>query len=60
MVWAVVIVGGNVPILGPWAKTAPFRKAVLFNRQILAKAELGLIWTDYTCYEHEWSSIFGW
>jgi len=34
------------PFLGPLAKTAPFWKAVLFNGQILAEAEPGLIWTD--------------
>jgi len=38
-----VPMGANVPILGPSAKTAPSRKAVLFNGQILAEAEPGLI-----------------
>jgi len=51
--WVVAITGANVPILGPllaWgpflgplAKTAHSRKAVLFNEQILAEAEPGLI-----------------
>jgi len=36
------------PFLGPLAKTALSRKAVLFNGQILAEAEPGLIWTDQT------------
>jgi len=52
--WVVAIAGANVPILGPLlflgpsAKTAPSRKAVLFNGQILTEAEPGLIWTDQT------------
>ena len=46
--WVVAIAGANVPILGPSAKTAPSRKAVLFNGQILAEAETGLIRTDQT------------
>ena len=43
--WALYYTG---PFLGPLAKTAPSRKAVLFNRQILAEAEPELIWTDQT------------
>jgi len=56
--WVVTIAGANVLILGPllvWdhflglsAKTALSQKAVLFNGQILAEAEPGLIWTDQT------------
>jgi len=29
--WVVAIAGANVPILGPSARTAPSRKAVLFQ-----------------------------
>ena len=36
------------PFLGPLAKTAPSRNAVMFNEQILAEAEPELIWTDQT------------
>jgi len=43
--WALYYTG---PFLGPSAKTAHSRKAMLFNKQILAEAELGLIWTDQT------------
>ena len=57
--WVVVISGAKCqelgpllafggPLSGPLAKTAPFRKAVMFNGQILAEAEPGLIWIDQT------------
>jgi len=43
--WALYYTG---LFLGPLAKTAPSRNALLFNRQILAEAEPELIWTDQT------------
>ena len=56
----VATAGANVPILGPLAKTAPSRKAVLFNRQILAEAEPGLLWTDQNVTKSHVTMNMGW